>query len=405
MSHLTLTPLPSSVAATSLLPNTDPLSGVVTTTVRPTRHLWPIGQDILAALGVRHDLPYSGRQNGEDLRLIHAWFVARNITTLVLRHVTNVLNRDMLDSIHNLTTAANVNLALTCDDTTIDKTIDWVTDRNGTIHDTHQPLLDHLDHITRPTFIEPPGPDWFPRALPHADFYMFRAQCRDLLTPTDFGMVDDLYTATFKNVATNPFTTTDEAAQRLTDLATSDNPGYALTVARAAQAAMFTHGLLLKVHVSRFTRGVENAEHRRLLPHEIHALKCYRSPWRAAAILLRDANLSRDQIKDVRISNVTETGDLTGFDHLPLHPMARTYLHAQRLARIIDGQPPNEPLISHKSRRIAHAHRRAAIDLNLPTVKNQEKSNTQRLNHWKYNLGVSLLPLEAAHLNPPRQSA
>uniref|UniRef100_UPI002B273194 hypothetical protein n=1 Tax=Nocardioides sp. TaxID=35761 RepID=UPI002B273194 len=181
-------------------------------------------------------------------------------------------------------------------------------------------------------------------------------------------------------------------------VADTEHIGKALVVARSAQAAMFTHGLLLKVNLGYFLKGIQDSEHRRLTPAEVRTLRAYRNPWRAAVVILRDADLSRDQVAALRINDVTDEGHLTTVDHLPLSDAARTYLRAQRILRTIQGAAGTDPFILGSSRAIGHAHRRAAVDLNLPSVQAHEASNVTGRERWNTNLGVALLPLVSQHL-------
>jgi hypothetical protein len=402
---LTLTPLPSRVSAKSLLPNTDPATGVVTATGRPTRHAWAVGQTVLAAMGVRLDLTGAGRRHGEDLELLTAWLTAHNVQVLVIRHATNIANLEVLDDLLHVTTTTGTDLALTCDDTVGHHLIDWVTERSGTIDTTHQPLLRRLNEVRRDATVNETDTGMGtegPVLLPRVDFYKFRARCRDLLTPTEFAAVDARYVHVFRQVQANPFASVTEASTRLTEaIEGSDHPGYALTTIRAAQAAMFTYGLLLKVNLDYFLNGVRDREHRRLTPTEVHALRAYRTPWRSAAVLLRDADLTRDQITSLTLGNVTVDGDLTGVNHAPLLPQARLYLRAQRLFRTIHGATDADPFITEAARYVAQAQRRASADLNLPRTPTHEAADSRRCDRWQTNLGVSLLPLTGLHLPDP----
>lgn len=403
---LTLTPLPSHVSAKTLLPNTEPTTGIVTATGRPTRHAWAVGQTVLAAMGIRLDLMGAGRRHGEDLELLTAWLTAHAVRVLVIRHATNIGNLELLDDLLHVTTTTGTDLALTCDGTVGRHLIDWVTERSGTIDTTHEPLLNRLDTTRRDlTTAEAGGIDTvteFPVLLPRVDFYKFRARCRDVLTPAQFAVLDSRYCDVFKAVQSNPFATTQEASTRLTDLiAGTDNPGIALTTVRAAQAAMFTHGLLLKVNLGYFLNGVRDSEHRRLTVTEVHALRAYRTPWRSSVVVLRDANLTRDQITQLTLANITADGDLIGITNDPLLPPARLYLRAQRLLRTIHGATDHDPFITEAPRYIAQAQRRAAVDLNLPLTPAREPADTSRRLRWQTNLGVSLLPLTSQHLPSP----
>ncbi|ROR90983.1 hypothetical protein [Nocardioides aurantiacus] len=413
---LTLTPLPANVSARSLLPNTDPATGIVTATGRPTRHAWAIGQTILAAMGIRLDLTGSGRRHGQNLELLQAWLDAYRVRVLVIRHATNIHDYNLLNDLVHVTAATGTDLALTCDDTGGSQLADWVDLRGGSIDPDFAPLQARLAAVTRPSL--GPGVDNaadtlgtgqpddsdadFPVFLPRVDFYAFRARCRDLLTPAQHQQVDDHYRTVFKAVADDPFATNEEATTRFSELvAATSHVGKALVTARAAQAAMFTHGILFKVNLDYFLNAINDVENRRLTPAEVRALRAYRTPWRAAAVILRDADLTRDHVTALTVAHVTPDGDLTGVRHAPMHPGARVYLRAQRTFRLIQGAEPGSPLLTESNRSIVQAQRRAAVDLNLPNVKNHEPSNTTRSDRWQQNLGVALLPLRTAHIPDP----
>jgi hypothetical protein len=400
---LTLTPLPSNVSAKSLLPNTDPACGVVTATARPARHAWAIGQSVLAAMGIRLDLMGAGRRHGENLELLNAWLSAYKVRLLVIRHATNTRDVDLLDDLLHVCNATGIDLALTCDDAVGHHLIDWVRERSGDIDTAPDPLLERIQTAT--TSVDASVPtviDDFPMLLPRVDFYAFRARCRDVLTPSQFALVDRLYVRVFKEVQGDPYGDPVEASARMTDaLADTDNVGKALTTIRAAQAAMFTHGLLFKVNLGYFLTGIQDSEHRRLTPAEVRALRAYRTPWRSCVVALRDANLSRDAITALRFGNVTEDGDLTGVSHLSLSDDARLYLRAQRILRTIHGAAQDDAFINEAKRYIGQVQRRAAVDLNLPLVPAREPSNNTRSHRWTTALGVALLPLVSQHLPSP----
>lgn len=398
---LTLTPLPSDLSAKSLLPNTDPVTGVVTATVRPTRHAWAVGQTVLAAMGIRLDLIGAGRRHGENLELLNAWFSAYDVRLLILRHATNTSDFELLDELLLVCESVGVDLALTCDDTVGHRLVDWVSERSGHVDVTHEPLLDRVASAARPVpaMSVHDSDDGFPMLLPRVDFYGFRARCRDVLSTRQFALVDALYVATFQEVQRDPYGTAEEAASRITAAVThTDHVGKALVVARAAQAAMFTHGLLLKVNLGYFLKGIQDAEHRRLTSAEIRSLRAYRNPWQSAVVALRDANLTRDDITALRICNVTDDGDLVGIDHEPLADDARVYLRAHRILRTIQGAAGEDLFITVPNRSIGQAQRRASVELNLPLVQAREPSDITGRDRWNTSLGVTLLPLVTQHL-------
>lgn len=401
--NLSLTPMPGTVGAFTLLPNTDPSSGVVTFTARPTRHAWAVSQTILGALGARDDVFGAGRRHDQDLMVLHAWLHAYDTKVLVVRHANHLRNRTLMDNLLHIAASVGAHLALTCDENVTDL-VDWVEQHGGTVHTDHEPLLRLVAETARPFRAVGEAADTgFPQYLPRIDFYGYRARCRDILTPAQFDLVDRLYTDTFRSVRADPYATAEEASARLAaTIADHRTPGEALTVARAAQAAMFTHALLLKVNVSTLLNGVRDAEHRRLTPAEVRALRAYRTPWRSSAVILRDADLSPDDIHTLTIGQVSGDGNITGVPHiLPLHQDARVYLKAQRRYRLDLGAEPNDLLIDNTRAHVKRAFRLAGSELNLPTSGAHERCNDRKSNRWQRTIGVTLLPLVTAHLPSP----
>lgn len=398
---LSLTPLPANVGAFTLLPNTDPSTGIVTMTARPARRAYTISQALLQSLGTSEDVFGSGRRHDQDLLLLHAWLRAYDVTTVVIRHATNITDKTLLDNLMHICDAIGAHLALACDDTVTTRLNDWVEERGGTIHTGHEPLLALIEEHARPgaTVTPSAGVD-FPQFLPRIDFYGFRARCRDVLTPAEFAALDSLYVTAFQEVRADPYGTVDEAVNRLAAaIANHRTPGEVLTITRAAQAAMFTHGLLLKVDVPTMLNGVRDSRHRRLTPQEVRALRAYRTPWRSTAVVLRDADLTMDEIHAVTLDQVRPDGTISGFpDMLPLHPDALVYVRAQRAYRLSLGATPDEPLIDNTRAHVKRALRLAGSELNLPTSGNHERSNERKSSHWKRGLGVALLPLITTHL-------
>jgi hypothetical protein len=395
-----LAPLRAGRSVRSLLPPTDPTTGIATFTARPTRYAWAVGQDLLACLGIDLDLSGSGRRHGEDLEYARAWLTAYDVRLVIVRFADNITSTEVLDDLEHLCASVGADLVLTCDDTGGEHLADWATARSGTIID--QPRLTALvaDASRAAHTIAADTASDFPQYLPRCEFYAFRARLRDVLRPEQFALVDRLYCDAFRALAAEPPTTAEDVAARLTALiAAHRTPGEALTIARAAQAALFTRGLLLKVHIDTLLHGVAAADHRRMTPAEVRSLRAYRTCWRSAAAVLYDANLSKDGIRTLRIDQVTDDGALVGVEHQPLHDDARLYLRAQRTFRLITGATPTDPLIT-ESRHLTYALRRIGAELNLPAPTNHIPADARKADRWQHHLGVVLLPLVGNHPSP-----
>lgn len=375
-----------------LFPDTDPISGVLTATSRPTRREWAMTQTLLAALGARLDVVSAGRSRCEDQRLLTAWLTAYNVHTLVLRNADMLNTAAILDSLIALTTGTDTALALVTE--TDGRLLDWVLDRGGLVHENVDALQQHLATTARPVphladgTVAP-----FPAVLPEVDFYGFRAACRDLLPSDDFTLVDALYRGTFKAVREAPFTTSAEASSYLgTSAQDLSTPAQVVTVCRAAQAAMFTHGQQLKVNLPYFVTSFAFGEHRRLTEVELRNLRAYRTPWRSSAVVLRDADVALEHVTALTLGQVTAEGDLL-IPHEHLLSQARIFLAAQRFLRLAEGAQSSDPFIPVHERSVATMQRRACFELGLPLLRNDERRTSRRSQRWQGQLGVTLLPL------------
>ena len=401
---VTLTPLPSGTNLHEMFPNTDPTSGIITFTARPSRAAWAVTQSMLEAFGARFDIFGSGRKHDEDLALLSAWLVAYDIRIVVVRMATNLNDFETMDSLLMLCEGVGAELALTCDEDTGIHLFDWVH-QHGTVHPDMTLLTERIDAYRRPVMAVPEPEDAaFPISLPKVDFYLFRARCRALLSSEQFEVVDALYRQTFRSVRDAPFGTIEEASHRLLDTCSRhSNVGVVKTIIRASQAAMFTKGILLKVDLTAFIRDVPDGLHRRLTPAELISLRAYRTSWRSCVIVLRDANFSRSDIKALRMDQVMTNGQIVQAHIGQVSEAAKVYLKAQRLTRISEGASDVSPFIPNVVTSIALAQRQAGLELGLPCARTQEPYLSRAADRWRRHLGVTMLPLDAMTLPSAEQ--
>lgn len=394
-SAVSLTPMPGDRGVHELLPNTDPTSGVVTMTPRPSLISWAIGQSLLEALGIRSELFGSGRDHDEDMLVASAWLIAHHIEIVVVRHASIIKKREMLDSLLLLCSGAGAHLALTCDESSGEHLYEWV-EQHGHIEIGDRPLYATLAAASRPLTPEDRRQgDEFPRFLPKVDFYLFRARCREVLAADEFAVVDDLYKRVFRDIRDSPPKTSVEAGERIVQLCSAlAGPGEVLTTIRAAQAALLTQGALLKVNLPLYMNAVREHEHRRLNPGEIRALRGCRQPWRSAMAVLRDANLSSDDIVALRLQDITDEGYLVPGDYWDLSSDARVYLRAQRLLRSLEGASESDRFIDVTPPSMILGHRRIAIELGLPGYRAREATTSTTAQNWKNAVGASLTVLQ-----------
>jgi hypothetical protein len=396
--------LPAHLPSRDVLPPTDPISGVVTFTARPTRHAWPISQDLLAALGVNLDLYGSGRRHREDLHVAQAWLLAHQVHSIIIRHADHLPDNVLIDDLRSLCEQVHARLVLTCDDSGGQSLIDYAQDRG---HDALLPL-DALHRLlaeqARPIPEVFRGQEAaFPVHVPKADFPTFLHLCQAALTAEDFAAVTAVYWSTFHTVREAAPADKHAAATLLHSLIQDrSGPAEVTVIVRAAQAAMFTLAQQLKVEMQALLVSVADETHRRLTLPEIRSLRAYRQPWRSTAIVLTDADLSQNDIQALTVQDVTTDGRLRQGKVL-LHPEATVYLRAIRHLRLLDGAAPDDPLLNIDSRNITYTLRRAGIELNLPALGDHVRAFERRRDRWANSVGVTLQPLTGP-LNPTKAS-
>lgn len=200
------------------------------------------------------------------MELLRAWLTAYETKVLIVRHATNYDTKVQREAILHLAQETGCDLALTCGENTGENLAEWVDRQGGTIHPNSVPLLTRLSGMhTEESGALAPGTvsgGEFPVLVPRVDFYLYRAKCRDLLTPGEFATVDALYRSIFTHVQASPFPDDETAAEYLRETATTHpSAGEVVTVTRAAQAAMFTHATLMKVDLHFFIDSVRHGEH------------------------------------------------------------------------------------------------------------------------------------------------
>jgi len=382
-------PVPAGRAHAELFPDTDPDCGTVVFTARPARSAWPVGQDLLAALGKRDDVTGAGRRNNEDLLLIQAWLSAHQIRRVLTRHA-DFLTPEVLDALTLLAAAASVELLLVHDEGTSQHVVDH-TDRHGAPTEDWASLARSMPVDDRSG--DAPETE-LPGYLPRVAFPLFRAACRDLLPRREFLLVDAIYTKAFRAWREQAPDTTTEAHSTLTRLlATVSGQAEAVVVVRACQASALVLGGHVKVDLRTLLTEVQAGRHRRLTPAQVRALRAYRPPWRSVAVILRDADLTNAQVQDLTLGQVDRTGALTGVPHEPFVAEALTYLRAQRTWRLLNGAAATDPLMEFTGRYLHNGLVRASVELNLPVSPAKTLLGNRRSENWQTVLGVVLVPL------------
>lgn len=378
--------LPTDRPIHEVLPLLDPASQVTTFSTRPTKRAWAQYQDFYTGIGADHRAKGSTARDGDDVALIAAWLTGYRTTHLVVGHAMRLLAATR-EGLTEACEQAGTTLVLTEDDGEGESLANLVLEQGGEDRP-YEDLREVLESAEgSEVVLEPEAEQRLPARLPMTDFYLWRHRCREVLEPDQFEAVDSLYRTTFDDFRNNPAEDPASTAERLASALAGKQPSATLTIVRAAQAATFVHGSLLKVDLNALLSSIEAEEFRRLNSPQMRSMSMYRHPWYAAAMTLFDAGLSPKEIGEVRPQDVNEDGHIEGVD---THPDGLPYLRAQRAITIADGRPCISPMAD--ARGVRNALNQVATDLNFPLPAPLPVS-ARKADRWQHTLGITLIDL------------
>jgi hypothetical protein len=153
-----------------------------------------LAADLLRALGCRDDVTGAGRPGEGDMTLVAVWLRTHQVRHVYVQHAWT-LRLHVLEELTGLLEHTNCTLWLVGDTPVTDAHTDvlapW-TDHVVTGEQFLAAWADLLDAGTEATAALTAAlePAQWPDRLPDDDFTTFRAACRDLLAPAQFGVVD-----------------------------------------------------------------------------------------------------------------------------------------------------------------------------------------------------------------------
>ncbi|MCF6507471.1 hypothetical protein E9549_08620 [Blastococcus sp. MG754426] len=335
--RITHTHNPVEMPTSQLLDLNAPDAGTLAISMRPGSKYgnW-VYRDLLAAMGKDRDYAAARTQSVADDRAVtQAYLRAHTIQRIVVVHCEWARARTRDEGLGYLLELA--------DDLDLDLDLVSELDRNSTARNwvaaTGGDLLDwDPQRFQAPAeIIERRGTSAFPPEVPYVDFPLFRATCRRLLSPEEFRQVDNAYVFAFRSaraILTGDLTEAETINFLRVQLASVVNPAHAATILRACQAAAFVNGILLKIDLSSLGYFIADATHRRLTGDELRLVRRLYAPWKAAAVVLTDAQLSIEQLLTLQVSDVTDTGAVTAAGTpVPLCDEGRLHLRALRFQR------------------------------------------------------------------------
>lgn len=221
---------------------------------------------------------------------------------------------------------------------------------------------------------------WDAVALPKTDWPWFRARCRDQLAPEHFAAVDDLYIHALRTVRDEApdYPPKTQVPQRLDVLPLVAILGRLLddrytraegtVVLRAAQAALFGRGYLLRTEVdSMLNLLVDGDRPATLTDAQWQSLRAYQQQWRGAACALAASGYGVNDtlgllMRDVDAARRAGTTALAG---KTVDPRGWEFVMAQYFERVLEGADYDEPLFSAARTMITRALRDSRNDLGL----------------------------------------
>lgn len=356
-----------------------------------------LGQDLLEALGKRHDVSGCGRNADRDWELLAAWLLAHPINNVVMLDA-QWLPGPLLDELCLLAVSCQLTL--------------WLV--------AHQPIGDHLpeqlerwphqqtpirDLVTAlanlPQRENDPVPEPFPE-VPLDTFATFRAACRDRLASDEFHTVDQRYLQAAQQArdwfAGRNVTEEDLCGWLLEQIRPCQNSHEMLTVVRAVQAAALSAGWFVQVDLAAFLFAADATPPGVLTsPATWRQFQAYREPHRGAACALLANRCTAHQILDVTLGDIATDGRHVHVDgrNVDMPPTADLYLRAQRQMRVQQGADTTDPLFDtddgkQEERAIPDAARQALKELGVPIIAEGIRRRKRSMASWVERLGISV---------------
>jgi hypothetical protein len=397
----------------------DDLDGgrVVVNITPDGRNLDWLAADIERGLGKNPHVSGAGRNANDRWTRIHAWLVGGGVESLFVSRI-QLLDGRRLKPVIDLALACGVDLWLVAQQDPLPRTIrglleDWpveevsVSDfRKRWRRSSTSKAKADAGTVLTPTF---------PR-VPHDEFVLFRAACRDLLMPTDFKIVDRAFQASAAEVAdwlqSQDAIGEEEVGRLVRDIvAPCRGLDEALTRLRGAQVAFFWRRYLLKLDADRIVAAYaieEKSELNRTTAAQLRSYAATRYPAAAALALATDwspLEVSSIAIADIGVDATSMS--LAGFGDLS--DEAAKLIAPHLVSRLLDGASEEDPLFilhtTDESRRDDPATDRAIermLNLILRevgvriTASRSYSGLRGRSKGWRWREGVSVQAIETS---------
>jgi hypothetical protein len=381
------------------------------------RNLDWVAADIERCLGKNPHVSGAGRKTNDRWTRIHSWLIGGGIESLFISRI-QLLDGRRLKPLIDLALACGVNL--------------WLMSQQDPLPRTIRELLEEwpVEEVTMADFrkkwrrVSTPKPKadagqvlsaTFPR-VPHDEFVLFRAACRDLLAPKDFKIVDRAFQTTAAEVVdwlqSQDAIGEEEVGRLVRDIvAPCRTQDEAITLLRGAQVAFFLHRYLLKLDIDRIVAAYAIEEKSELNHSTAAQLRSYAATrYPAAAALALATDWSPLEVSSIAIADVgvdATSMSLAGFGDLPDEAAGLVTPHL--VHRLLDGASEDDPLFilhtNDESRRDDPATDRAIermLNLILRevgvriTASRSYSGLRGRSKGWRWREGVSVQAIETS---------
>lgn len=374
------------------------------TPMQRRRRIGRLAEHVLEAVGISGDVAGVGRNDTDDWQLAHLHLAHRNIRHLIVID-SHLLNSYELQHIIELTYATATDL--------------WLVAYPDHVTDEHLKTLARWPATTEDPelfasrFLQDPAATPADKAdsdlqvrVPATTFLTFRADVRELLDTDEHAAVEERYLAAHRaasELAANDTLDEDTVAAWLTrQLAQCATVEQMLTTVRATQAQLLVAGWYLQVDLDAFLGANQQPHTAATRSRETwRRVGAYRQPYRTAACALAGANLTLQQMRELRIADVADDASHVTVDgqQVPIETDAQTYLALQRLARQIDGAQPDDVLLADQAgtpcsnNQLKRAVTDPAAELGVALISGQVVRRTVNPSYWTRRQGLSVQPL------------
>lgn len=233
----------------------------------------------------------------------------------------------------------------------------------------HEPPFEIPQPQTAPAPEQEKDQGAFPRIISTVGFGLFRSWNRQLLTPTEFSLLDDLYCHTYKDTRTRHID-----AETLSDLAHTHlaQPlrSQAITALRAMQAAVFRNGVVWRLPLSSLDSWLASTDSRQPSDHDYERLQQLNDPEKPAVAILISLGYPTEALKTVRLNS---DGKVSGPGQ-PTRPVPPSALMPLRVAADLN----NGQLVTVGPRRIHEIVRELTQQFGFPMPQLHGRQDLRR---------------------------